>query len=404
MRLRLPKVCVSLLAALCVMTHVIALVSAETGEYLIPNIVHQTYDYKKPRHFFYMSLLSVQHFQKPDRHILWINAEGHHRANWEHWLEEASQPRAQAWEHEFADFIKNGTIEAKLVVYPVHPPNMNDTYVTDKVHRSDFLRMNVLRDMGGIYIDGDVLILKPMDELRRFHFVTTGDNVVNPNKKAANARRLNTGIILCEPHAKFLKVWESNYQYDPAKYSWEHHASVIPYELMLEYPDLIHVETNRLSPVSYGLSTSEAAAALTCGLLLPSKKAIWYPTALPGQAHAFHDKPDSYLYATLQSKIMIHLTMSHVPKISMLRQWLGGPQDFAFMPSWLGRIFRLSTYKGQDDYDYAKNERLLESGDTQTALKMWEECRGQLGMNTPVLRSAWGAAHERQQLVARHLP
>ena len=114
-------------------------------------------------------------------------------------------------------------------------------------------------------------------------------------------------------------------------------------------------------------------------------------------------KSDTF-YKTLESKLMIHLTMSHVPKISMLRMWLGGPQDFAFMPSWLGRVFRLSTFGGRDDFDYAKNERMFESGDTQAALKMWEECRGQLGMNTPVTRSAWTASHERQQLVARHLP
>ena len=374
------------------------------SEYLIPNIVHHTYDYHRPSHFLYMSILCAQHFQKPDRHILWVNGEGHHREYWESWLSEASKRKAQPWEREFAQLINNGTVEAKLVVYPVHPPGMNSTYVVDKTHRSDFQRFDVLREMGGIYVDGDAFLTKSVDELRRFRFVVSGDNVVAQNLKASNARRLNSGILLSEPRAAFFNAWEKHYEYDMAKLTWDHHASVTPWNLMYEYPDLIHVELSRIAPISYGLGTSEAAAALTCGLLLPSKKAIWYPTATHGQNHEFLDKPDEYLYKVLETKLAVHLTMSAVPKLCMLRKWLGGPQDFSFMPSWLGRVFRLSTYRGDDSYDYTVNEALYDKGDTKKALQLWNDCRGNLGMNTPVARSSWQAPYERQQMVARHLP
>ena len=117
----------------------------------------------------------------------------------------------------------------------------------DKTHRSDFQRFEVLREMGGIYVDGDAFISKSLDELRRFRFVTAGDNVVSQNLKASNARRLNTGIILSEPHAKFFTVWEKHYEYDTSKLTWDHHASVTPWKLMHQYPDLIHIELNRIS-------------------------------------------------------------------------------------------------------------------------------------------------------------
>jgi hypothetical protein len=339
----------------------------------------------------------------PDRHILWVNGEGQkHKQNWEKWQREGKEP----WEREFAEFVKNGTIEAQLVTFPVYPPNNNSTYVTDKVHRSDFQRMKVLQEYGGIYLDCDVLVLQSVNELRKYHFVTTGDNYVNPDKNAVNARRLNTGIILSEPHARFMTSWLSAYDYDRSKYTWEHHASVTPYTLMLEYPDLIHIETHRLSPVSYGLMTSEAAAALTCGILVPSVKGIWYPTAKQGSQHTFYDEPDTYLLSVLEEKLMIHLTMSQVPKICMLRKWLGGPQDFSFMPSWLGGIFRRIAY-GVDGYDYEVNEAMYREKNVGKALKLWDECRMQLGMSTPVARTSWkvgGQAFERQQLVNRHLP
>ena len=185
--------CLVIVALLQVQVSFVA--ATDDGDYLIPNIVHQTYDYKKPSHFFYMSLLSVQHFQKPDKHFLWVNSEGHHADLWQQWQDEALSKEAWSWEKEFAEFIKNGTIEAKLVVYPSHPPNMT-MHVTDKVHRSDFLRMNVLRDYGGIYIDGDVLILKPVEELRRFHFITTGDNHVNPDKYVVHLYSLESISLL----------------------------------------------------------------------------------------------------------------------------------------------------------------------------------------------------------------
>ena len=78
-------------------------------DYLVPNIVHHTYDYQRPNYFLYMSILCAQHFQKPNRHYLWINAEGHHREQWEGWLAEASRKKAQPWEREFANLIKNET-------------------------------------------------------------------------------------------------------------------------------------------------------------------------------------------------------------------------------------------------------------------------------------------------------
>jgi hypothetical protein len=47
--------------------------------YVVPNIVHQVYDYKSPNFFLYMSIVCVQYFMKPTNHILWVNDEGRYR-------------------------------------------------------------------------------------------------------------------------------------------------------------------------------------------------------------------------------------------------------------------------------------------------------------------------------------
>lgn len=46
---------------------------------VVPNIVHQIYDYQSPNLFLYLSLKCVQQFLRPDKHYLIINNEGKYR-------------------------------------------------------------------------------------------------------------------------------------------------------------------------------------------------------------------------------------------------------------------------------------------------------------------------------------
>ena len=132
--------------------------------------------------------------------------------------------------------------------------------------------------MGGIYVDTDVFACQSFDELRQHDFTMGFDNVVplardyiaNPDPKASDTlHRLNNGIMLAKPNATFLKIWAKEYHnFDPG--SFLHHSSVIPFRLATQYPDLIHVEMHRISPISFGLQTADTAVILTCGFLLPS--------------------------------------------------------------------------------------------------------------------------------------
>ena len=103
---------------------------------------------------------------------------------------------------------------------------------------------------------------------------------------------------------------------------------------------------SRLSPLSYAFQTSEAAAALTCGVLSDSGRFILYPHYDSGsKAYAFHkdgiEASKNYqLYRSLQQKYVLHLTMSGVRGVSMMRKTLSSIDDLAKMPSLLGSVFR----------------------------------------------------------------
>jgi len=376
-------------------------------ELVVPNIVHQTYDYQSPNYFLYLSILTAQRFLKPTKHILWVNIEGRFRPG--HWSSWQANAQPGSWEHDFAELLKSGKVEAKTVIFPAHPPGNSSTNVNNKAHRSDFLRMEALRDFGGIYIDTDVFVLQSLDPLRVHDFVMGYDNVVNRDQTAVNAKRLINGVMLSVPNAKFLQVWSSLYTtFDPS--SWDYHSSVVPFNLAIQYPDLVHVEMNRISPVSYGLQTSEAAAALTCGLLLPASRGIWYPITANGKPTFVAAPLDTYLYKQLYKKYVLHMTMSAVRGISMLRSHLG-PEGVKTMPSFLGSIFRQAVHPdGRDAYDYQQWEDLFKANDasaTDAAFAAWNSCRSMLGMHSNLEAhepSKRRPPYERQQYVASQLP
>ena len=87
-------------------------------------------------------------------------------------------------------------------------------------------------------------------------------------------------------------------------------------------------------------------------------------------------EPDKYMLQQLDSKMVLHLTMSQVRGICMLRKNLRGPEDVAKMPSYLGSLFRTALF-GEDKFDYAS----LITGSVETKQANWKLCRDSLGMH-----------------------
>jgi hypothetical protein len=359
---------------------------AHTVKLAVPNVVHQTYDYQSPNFFLFLSLLSVQRFIKPEKHILWVNDEGRfRRGHWEAWqrraLEGTGVAGIESWEQVMAQMIRNGSILVRLTHFPAHPPGNASTSAPNKAHRSDFMRMQVLLEQGGIYLDTDALALQPLNELQVHDFTLAFDNIVNPDAQAP--RRMNNGVLLSAPNAAFLQLWMREYaSFNPASFDYD--SSVVPFRLAVHYPDLVHVEMSRLSPVSYAFQTALLADALTCGLFLPPSStqegALWYPAYSPAsQQYSFaQSPPDHYMLRALQRKLVLHLTMSQVRGLCMLRKQLTGPADLAQLPSFLGHVFRVA-YWGYDAYDY----KALFADSEDKRLQAYRACRNFLGMHTP---------------------
>jgi hypothetical protein len=136
-------------------------------------------------------------------------------------LHYAYEPRTEWWE----------AVKPYVVLDRVTPP----TTVFGKplrhyAHRSDVMRLEIMRCDGGIYLDMDVFCVRSLGPLRS-HSLVMG---IEPNQGLCNA------VILAEPKAPFLDLWIESYrEFDQEL--WNYHSVQMPYRLALAYPHPIKV-------------------------------------------------------------------------------------------------------------------------------------------------------------------
>ncbi|CAG8811340.1 4240_t:CDS:1, partial [Racocetra persica] len=99
-------------------------------------------------------------------------------------------------------------------------------------HKSDIIRMEVLRDFGGIYLDLDVIVFQPFDDLLYDDFTMALEHNIEPT--------LGNAVIIGRPFAPFLTRWIQGYK-DFNDNEWFRHSTRLPYLISEEHGDDIHV-------------------------------------------------------------------------------------------------------------------------------------------------------------------
>lgn len=108
--------------------------------------------------------------------------------------------------------------------------------VTHFAHKADVIRLEVLRDQGGIYLDLDVLVLKPFDGFFREDFVMG----VEAGWEPGTIEGLCNAVMISRPYAPFVTRWIEQYRtYDDV--AWNAHSVALPLRLSERYPQDITV-------------------------------------------------------------------------------------------------------------------------------------------------------------------
>jgi Glycosyltransferase sugar-binding region containing DXD motif len=128
-----------------------------------------------------------------------------------------------------------------VTLVKVEPPTEIWGHRLDHVaHRADVLRLAILLERGGIYLDADVLCVRPMADLRGHDLVLGVEASVG----------LCNAVILARPGAAFLRRWQQEYQTFSSA-DWNAHSVKVPAALAAERPDSIHIvdHTRFFSPM-----------------------------------------------------------------------------------------------------------------------------------------------------------
>jgi hypothetical protein len=109
-------------------------------------------------------------------------------------------------------------------------------------HESDFIRLDVLIEHGGVYADIDTLFIKPVPDslFDKVFVLVKEDDVVDMTSGQVRSSLCNA-FIMSAPDAEFGLLWRRNLTkaFDG---SWSRHSTLLPADLALERPELIHIE------------------------------------------------------------------------------------------------------------------------------------------------------------------
>ena len=125
----------------------------------------------------------------------------------------------------------------------------NISYVPDKIfdkpiihleHYCDLLRLDILYQTGGIYVDIDTLCIKPFDPL-----LFENKCIMGIEQFGGTINGLCNAVILSPEKNEFVKLWRDSFvEFDP--YDWNKMPVRKPYELSIQYPTLVSVKSQKL--------------------------------------------------------------------------------------------------------------------------------------------------------------
>lgn len=126
---------------------------------------------------------------------------------------------------------------AKPCLRPIQvepPANILGRPITHPAHKSDVLRLQILIEKGGIYLDTDVISIRPFADLQGFNVVLGQEYGVG----------LCNAVILARAGATFLQEWLSTYRsFNPKE--WNTHSVIVPQNLARKRPADVHILDHR---------------------------------------------------------------------------------------------------------------------------------------------------------------
>ena len=134
-----------------------------------------------------------------------------------------SPPHGKYWERlsSYSQYV--GIVEIRPIPEPIglfgNFPEPNDF-----AHKSDCARMNILKSMGGIYLDLDVLVLHPFTDLLRYPMVL--------GKQYLKTLTVCNAVVIASKNSLFLQEWMEGYRQANFSTCWDCSSVQYPSNLL----------------------------------------------------------------------------------------------------------------------------------------------------------------------------
>lgn len=171
---------------------------------MIPNVVHFIRLHgrlERPWSLINTCCVRAAHaVQKPDKIILWTDQD----------VPEPIRDLVEVREYDPPPFVGNQTLEYAQ-------------------YRADLARLHILREHGGIYLDTDLLLIRPLHDLRSRDFVAG----IESDDAICGA------ALMAEPGTNFLGHWLEAFEHGLSRGVWAYQCVNTPHEIACRRPDLI---------------------------------------------------------------------------------------------------------------------------------------------------------------------
>lgn len=114
-------------------------------------------------------------------------------------------------------------------------------------YKADIIRMEKLIERGGIYMDLDVLSLKPLTHLLKHNIVLGSEISVDQySRRLEDFGSITNAVIMTEPNNDFIKFWYKEIGNNLVGKPWAYHAVCLPKKLLLENKNfVVHLEPSK---------------------------------------------------------------------------------------------------------------------------------------------------------------
>jgi hypothetical protein len=173
-------------------------------------------------------------------------------------------------------------IKPLLTLNKIKPP---DSFLGNNLyhfaHKADIIRLQVLKEIGGVYLDLDTICVKPLQHLFQHSCIIGQELKVeydpkNWRQKLKHSLRqpfkkedknkitgLCNAVLLSEKNSVFIDLWLRSYASFRSKGRdkyWNEHSVIMPIDLAINYPDKVTL----LSPYAfhYPLYNAEGLSAM----------------------------------------------------------------------------------------------------------------------------------------------